>query len=316
MKKIISRNKSIALLLFLFGYGNLFASDGGACRAYLRTIEKVDNLSNLDSCYLKNSYVYRLPDYPHAFLYFKVPDLPVTYFDYPFRLYVSRRDKSIPILIEFNSYFLNPRKKDFEYYEASSRFKEKLIQDNPNIKVDKCLYFASGSEYRFAVPAEKGDLRIIIYFDKIAEELYYKKYYENGNYVYTGFQMDPYANRQLIMPQFIFKKGKEYELKIEVNKDLQLQNSYSSNFTRVRGNIPFNLNGFNISIEELPPNSKFAFDGKDDISKTYEDVKKEFVIYDDKSKYIDPRISEKCYYENLSDWWNNRCTEEEKTNKL
>ena len=81
MKKIISRNKSIGLLLFLFGYGNLFASDGGACRAYLRTIEKVDNLSNLDSCYLKNSYVYRLPDYPHAIFVISVSSMKILSFN-------------------------------------------------------------------------------------------------------------------------------------------------------------------------------------------------------------------------------------------
>lgn len=310
MKEGFFINKTISLLLFLFTYTNIYASGGNdACKQYIRIVKQVNNLNVLDSCYLKNSYVYRLPNYSHAFLYLRVPDLPLAYFDYPFGLYLSRRDKSIPILIEFNSYYLNPQKQDFEYYQASSRYKERLIQDNPKIKVDKCLYFASGSEYRFAVPAEKGDLRIILYFDKIAEELYYKRYYDNGNYSYNGFQMDPYLHRQLVIPQFSFKKGKEYELKIEINQDFLLQNSYSSDFTRIRGNIPPDLNGFNISIEELPPNTKFAFDGKDDVGKTYEQVKKEFIIYDDGSKYVDPRLASNCYYESLPDWWNNRCTE-------
>ena len=38
--------------------------------------------------------------------------------------------------------------------------------------------------------------------------------------------------------------------------------------------------GFTITLKELPPNTKFAFDGKDDVGKTYEQVKKEFILYD------------------------------------
>ncbi|MBP9165698.1 MAG: hypothetical protein KBF99_21110, partial [Leptospiraceae bacterium] len=38
--------------------------------------------------------------------------------------------------------------------------------------------------------------------------------------------------------------------------------------------------GFIITLKELPPNTKFAFDGKDDIGKDYMQVKKEFIFYE------------------------------------
>jgi hypothetical protein len=45
-------------------------------------------------------------------------------------------------------------------------------------------------------------------------------------------------------------------------------------------NIENTVPGFTITLQELPPNTKFAFDGKDDVGKTYEQVKKEFTLYD------------------------------------
>ena len=114
-----------------------------------------------------------------------------------------------------------------------------------------------------------SELRVIIYYDLALEKEKYEYLKEYGWY---ASQDEFYENRSLLLQQFAFEKGKEYELKIEVNPEVIIPD--------VDEHIPPNLNGFNLSIQELPPNTKFAFDGKDDIGKTYEQVKKEFILYD------------------------------------
>ena len=271
MKKIISRNKSIVLLLFLFGYNNLFgyASGEAACRSHEAMIRRVNTLNELDRCSML-----ALSDFsnPHAYLYFKMPKLDEKYFDYPAGNSLPRRDKSIPILMEFDSRYLNPRKEDFRYYQVSSKYKEELIKTNPTIAQRSCLHFASGSEYKFLVPARTGNIRIIVYYDIVNDlEVYDRIRFSN--------QVKYYENRSLFIQQFTFEEGKTYELEMNINSKVSLPD-LNTIAVSSQGKLPTNVNGFTITLKELPPNTKFAFDGKDDVGKTYEQVKKEFILYD------------------------------------
>lgn len=270
MRNIFTKRKSFIFLILVFGHLNLYAGAGySACIAAQQRQKRIVAWNNEESCFFYNSYTYMHTSSPHAYLSFKIPKLKEEYYNYPVNVSASRRDRSIPILIEFNSNYLNPRKVDLQYYQASSVFKEKIIETNPVIRKQNCLYFASDSQYRFPVPANTSDLRVIIYYDLALEKEKYEYLKEYGWY---ASQDEFYENRSLLLQQFTFEKGKEYELKIEVNPEVIIPD--------VDEHIPPNLNGFNLSIQELPPNTKFAFDGKDDIGKTYEQVKKEFILYD------------------------------------
>lgn len=272
MNYILLRNKALTLLIFLCGFINLYAGAGSyACNAVQQRQKRIVAWNKEESCFFYNSYTYMHTSSPHAYLSFKIPKLKEEYYNYPVNVSASRRDRSIPILIEFNSNYLNPRKIDLQYYQASSVFKEKIIETNPAIRKQNCLYFASGSQYRFPVPAMTSELRVIIYYDLGLEKENIRFYKESG----YGWHFDLnkfYQHRSLLLSDFTFEKGKEYELKIEVNPEVIIPD--------VDEHIPPNLNGFNLSIQELPPNTKFAFDGKDDVGKTYEQVKKEFILYD------------------------------------
>jgi len=302
MKRTLLRNKTVILLVFLFGYSNLYAGPGVAtsmCIQAQRREKEISFWNKQELClpYSYESTTSSIKEY--SYLSFKVPILQKDYFDYPSDVYLSRRDKSLPILIEFDSEFLNPHKEDLQSYQASSRIKERLIQTNPMIRKTNCLYFASGSEYRIRVPAKTGDLRVILYYDYAHDKVDYRKFNKEPFFFYLSERY--YQHRSLFVSGHTFKAGKEYELKIEVNPDEKISN--------IDRKILWTLNGFNISIHELPPNTQFAFDGKDDVGKSLEDVKKEFILYDDGLNYVDYRVSEDCYYKNLFDWWNNRCTE-------
>ncbi len=258
------KNKAIAVLLFLFGYNNLYPFDGGAtCRKHEANQKRVAALRQQDVCFSYASY--NRTD-SHAYIYLRMPNLREEYFNYPFDISMSRKDKSLPVLIESNSIYLNPQKKEVPFYQASSKYKEELIQSNPFIEKSNCLYFASGSQYRFPVPVRTVDLRIIIYYDIVNDKEFYK------NIRFFDEQVKYYQYRSLFFQNFTFEKGKDYELKIEVNPEVTIPD--------VDEHIPPNLNGFTITLKELPPNTKFAFDGKDDVGKTYEQVKKEFILYD------------------------------------
>jgi len=268
LKKTMARNKSIALLLFLFGYNNLFAGTGSYCTLAERQKQRITYLNNQDWCFYYNSYSY-MNKSSNAYLSLKIPELRKDYFYYPSHASFDRVERSIPMLIEFDGKYLNPRKEDSNYYQASSKFKEKIIQANPAKQKRNCFYFASDSQYRFPVPAITSDLRVIIYYDIVKDKEDYEFIKKYGSFA----KLDRYyEHRSLLLSDFTFEKGKEYELKVEVNPEVTIPD--------VDEHIPPNLNGFTITLKELPANTKFAFDGKDDIGKTYEQVKKEFFLYD------------------------------------
>lgn len=291
MKKLLSQ-KTIPILVFLFCLNELSASflaRTGGCEIRRNIIRK----NKQDFCANANSFIYLKKSLPLAFLYFKVPILEDSLIKYSFRDTPNRIDKAISILIEFDSTILNPQKQFLHQYQTSSKYKENIIYENERIKKVNCLYFASGSEYRIPIPAQSANVRIIIYYDFGADQEVQKNPFQKMN--------EFYLHRSLFISNFNFEKAKEYELKVEVNPNSKFYIPYPYDI-----NDEKDLKGFNIFIKELPPNSKFAFDGKDDVGKTYEQVKKEFILYDDGIKYNDP---DKCYYNSLSDWWNSRCTE-------
>ena len=241
MKKLISRSKSIALLLFLFGYSNLFAGTGSYCTLAERQKQRITYLNNQDWCFYYNSYSY-MNKSSNAYLSLKIPELRKDYFYYPSYTSFDKVERSIPILIEFDGKYLNPRKEDSNYYQASSKFKEKIIQANPAKQKRNCFYFASDSQYRFPVPAITSDLRVIIYYDIVNDKEDYEFIKKYGSFA----KLDRYyEHRSLLLSDFTFEKGKEYELKIELNPEVTIPD--------VDENIPLNLNGFTITLKELPP---------------------------------------------------------------
>ena len=83
MKKIFSRNKSIALLLFLFGYESLFAVSGRvSCDAYERMTHDTYLAKNLENCIERSSAISMRLNDKYAFLYLKIPSLGREYLDY------------------------------------------------------------------------------------------------------------------------------------------------------------------------------------------------------------------------------------------
>lgn len=284
--------KTFTMLFLLFGLNELSATllartDGCEVR------RNIVRLNKNDFCAQANSFTYLSKSQPLAYLYFKIPRLDDKSLKYSFRETPNRIDNAIPIFIEFDSKIVNPQKQVLQQYQTSSKYKEEVIFTNERIKKVSCLYFASGSEYRLPIPAQASDVRVIVYYDFGADqEIKRNPFIDTYKF---------YENRSLFLSNFNFEKAKEYELKIEVNPKAKFSFFYPYDV-----NSEKDLSGFDLSIHELPPNIKFAFDGKDDIGKTLEDVKKEFILFDDGSKYVDPDI---CYYDSLSDWWNNRCTE-------
>ncbi len=284
--------KTFTILFFLFGLNELSAgllarTDGCEIR------RNIVRWNKHDFCSQANSFAYLSKPQPLAYLYFKIPKLDDKSLKYSFRDTPNRVDKAIPILIEFDSKLMNPQKQFLQHYQTSSKYKEEMIFTNARIKKVNCLYFASGSEYRIPIPAQVSDIRVIIYYDFGADqEIKRNPFIDIYRY---------YEHRSLFLSKFNFEKEKEYELVIEVNPKVKF-----SSFYPYDSNTEQDLSGFNISIQEILANTKFAFDGKDDIGKISEDVKKEFILYDDGSKYVDP---DNCYYESFVDLLFNRCKE-------
>jgi hypothetical protein len=287
MKKIFSRNKSIALLLFLFGYNNLFALGGtdGGCRLEERIRRDILSERQLDICEQRSVPVNERASKKHAFLYLKMPQLSDEYLEYnngdlkyTFET-DKRKERSIPVRIEFDYMLLNPRKEDWQLYTVSSRIKEQIISENALIKRRSCLFMALGSEYLLPIPAKQGTLSVIIYFDYTTDVAQYKAFRELIHYRVPENYFDQFIHRSLYT-EVNFKKGKIYQLELAINPNSALpRGSYNAttlNTFETMNTVP----GFTITLKELPPNTKFAFDGKDDVGKTYEQVKKEFILYD------------------------------------
>ena len=288
IKKLISRNKSIALLLFLFGYNNLFAGTGSYCRSYDKYENSRQSLSTeyrKDICNERSKSMTQLLQEKHSFLYLKIPDLGDEYLEYrneelEYNLEPDRRkERALPINIEWNTTLINPLKEDVAMYKVSSKLKEQIILENTTITRRNCTFMALGSEYLFPVPANQGYLSVILYFDYSRDVARYNFLRSLGSHNDPHNYFDQFIHRGLYT-EVNFKPGRIYQIEIAINPNSALpRGSYNAttlNTFETMNTVP----GFTITLKELPPNTKFAFDGKDDIGKTYEQVKKEFILYD------------------------------------
>jgi hypothetical protein len=322
MKKIFSRNKSIALLLFLFGYSNLFGYTPGAtsaaCNSQQRLTRDISNAHRSNICKNRTrTYDERLRD-NHAFLYIKIPELGDEYLDYrnediEYGLDVQpRKERALPIYIELTggALLLNPPKEDWEKYQVSSKIKERLISENTSITRKNCTFMALGSEYLFPIPAREGILSVMLYFDYANDVAKYSEFQKNSFYKnrIPAKYFDQFIHRGLQTP-VNFENGKIYQIEILINPNSALPRG-SYNATTLDSFETMNtVPGFIITLKELPPNTKFAFDGKDDVGKTYEELQKEFVTYQERKKYFFRQSKEDCTYDTFSDLVFNRCSE-------
>ncbi|HNC00202.1 MAG TPA: hypothetical protein PLS71_18300, partial [Leptospiraceae bacterium] len=137
------------------------------------------------------------------------------------------------------------------------------------------------SEYLFPIAAKEGLLTVILYFDYTEDEVMYytRKRNKNLEYKVPKLYFDQFIHRGLQV-YVNFNPGKIYQIEIAINPNSALPrgsyNATSLDTLETMNTVP----GFTITLKELPPNTKFAFDGKDDVGKTYEQVKKEFILYD------------------------------------
>ncbi len=323
MKFVLIRNKATVFVFFLFAYSNLFGYTPGAttaaCNSQQRLTRDINTAHESNIC--KNrarSYDERLKG-DHAFLYIKIPDLGDEYLDYrnediEYGLDVQpRKERALPIYIELTggALLLNPLKEDREKYQVSSKIKEKLISENTSIARKNCTFMALGSEYLFPIPAREGILSVMLYFDYANDVAKYSEYQKQPFYKnrIPAKYFDQFIHRGLQTP-VKFESGKIYQLEININQNSALPRG-SYNATSLDSSESMNtVPGFTITLKELPANTKFAFDGKDDIGKIYEDVKKEFVTYQERKKKFFRQSKENCTYDTFFDLLFNRCSEE------
>ncbi|HMW07765.1 MAG TPA: hypothetical protein PKN83_21080 [Leptospiraceae bacterium] len=187
----------------------------------------------------------------------------------------------LPVLIQFGNSLLNPRKDENKFYQVRSRLKEQIISEHLAIKEKNCIFMAMDSEYLFPIAAKEGLLTVILYFDYTEDEVMYytRKRNKNLEYKVPKLYFDQFIHRGLQV-YVNFNPGKIYQIEIAINPNSALPrgsyNATSLDTLETMNTVP----GFTITLKELPPNTKFAFDGKDDVGKTYEQVKKEFILYD------------------------------------
>jgi hypothetical protein len=287
MKAIVIKNKAIALLLFLFSYNNLYAiSTSALCRSQERLRKDIASAHRNKICEKEKDDFREKPTSKNAFIYLSVPRLGDEYLEYGnedinYGLEVSeRKERAIPINIEFNSVtMLNPRKEDREKYMVSSKIKERIIFENASIARRNCTFMALGSEYLFPVPAKEGILSVILYFDYSKDVAPYNEFRRHPAYSGSENYFDQFIHRSLYT-EVNFKPGRIYQIEIAINPNSALPRGSYNATTRNTFETMNTVPGFTITLKELPANTKFAFDGKDDVGKTYEQVKKEFILYD------------------------------------
>ena len=288
MKRIISRNKSIALLLFLFSYNNLYAGVDSTCRSYDKYENSRQSLSTeykKDICNQRSKSMTQLIQEKHSFLYLKIPDLGDEYLEYrneelEYNLEPDRRkERALPIYIQWNGTLINPLKEDVAKYKVSSKLKEQIILENTTITRRNCTFMALGSEYLFPVPTKEGILTVILYFDYSRDVATYNFLRSLDSHNAPRVYFEQFIHRGL-QTQVNFKPGRIYQIEIAVNPNSALPRKSYNAFLSTAFEVMETVPGFIITLKELPANTKFAFDGKDDIGKTYEQVKKEFILYD------------------------------------
>lgn len=259
----------------------------------------------MENCKERSITIFERLKEKHAFIYLRIPSLSYEYLDYDLEFQADRtKEQYLPVYIGFNDRLLNPRKEDFTKYKVRSRQKERMVLENTSITRKSCIFMVLGSDYLFPVIAEEGLLTVLLYLDYKRDVAYYYQLHREN--VFQDFRNDhretklssflyPTIHDRNFFDQFIyrgfqtkinFESNKIYEIDIKINPNSTLprgtynyydQNTiFTESFLKNENTVP----GFTITLKELPSNTKFAFDGKDDVGKTYEQVKKEFILYD------------------------------------
>ncbi|MBK7056429.1 MAG: hypothetical protein IPO06_03315 [Leptospiraceae bacterium] len=286
----ISKIQLLLLLLFSLNE-SLFAYAGTSCHSIGKFSRELKSARNLENCNNRSRTIEERLIKNHSFIYLKIPKLDTDYLEYNLEPYrrseidlgtYLKKVKMLPIYIEMNGQLLNPLKENVAQYNVSSKIKEQIIFENYINTERSCLFMAHGSEYLFPVPSEKGELQVILYLDSYKDFAQYKALVNNpvGRLTVENTLFEQFIHRGLQM-EVNFKPRKVYQIIIELNPlSTLLVGSYNANFWGSGLNDRTTVPGFTITLKELPPNTKFAFDGKDDVGKTYEQVKKEFILYD------------------------------------
>jgi hypothetical protein len=280
------RKKSFTILLLLFWYTNLHSFGGSSQRKLDWYRLQVETSHKVKLCNQKSSTIAERLKQKHSFLYLKIPELSNEYLEYGneeaeqnLESY-KRTEKSLPILIEFGDNILNPRKDDFMNYQVSSKIKERIISENSTITRRNCTFMALGSEYLFPIQSGRGTLSVILYFNYAQDIARYELLRSLGgtSQMIPESEFDNFIHRSL-RTEINFEPGHIYQIEIKTNPNSAISRksytAWANAFDRMN-TVP----GFIITFKELPPNTKFAFDGKDDIGKDYMEVKKEFIFYE------------------------------------
>jgi len=287
---ILTKTQIFILLLLLFNE-SLFPYASGTCRSTGNFSRELKSAYDLEKCIERSKTIEERLKNKHSYLYLKIPALTDEYLEYNLEPYrrseidlaaYRRKEKILPIYIELNGQLLNPRKEDVSRYMVSSKIKEKIISENSSNTRKSCLFMAHGSEYLFPIASGQGQFTVILYLDYYEDIAKYKSAQLDsvGKLIEAGAFFDQFIHRGL-QAQLNFEPDKIYQLEIVTNPlSALLVGSYDANFWGSGLNDKTTVPGFTITLKELPPNTKFAFDGKDDVGKTYEQVKKEFILYD------------------------------------
>jgi hypothetical protein len=286
------KHKVLAILLFFLFISNLdsYASYFYSCHLQ-QAIQKMEKKSG---CETMKQLTESRDSGNVSYIYLHVPNLPNNYLEYVFKgKALNQKIRAIPIIFQWNFELLNPKKHYNHTYEVSSHYKENILKDHPEIQESECLFMVLGSQYRFSVNSGEGDIFIGVYYN--FNNAFEDKKFNPSRYVYappSHHQVDLISifdgslypkNRFLVRRHFIFSRGQSYELSITPTSK---ENLNSSKFTK--GTPP--LKGFDISIVEMPDDTKFDFDGKDDVGKTLEDVEKEFYYKPENYKLSENKI--------------------------
>lgn len=250
VKSKLLKKKGIVLLLFLFGYNNLYAIGGGGSCTSRESGQYLDSLYSKKICNEKSKTIEQRLSSKHSFLYVKIPELGDEYLEYINEEAArnlepdERKERAIPIHIEFGESLLNPLKEDYMNYQVSSKIKERIIAEDSTITKKNCTFMALGSEYLFPVQAGEGTISSILYFNYARDMVGYSDY---KRYIRSStFKTFPIGenNSQLMQQedyfsQFIhrglrtevnFKPGRIYQLEISINPNSAISRKFYSAF--------------------------------------------------------------------------------------
>lgn len=272
---MLSKVQIFLLLLFLINE-HLFAFNHSTMCMHQEQLRNTKSSAyDLELCNYRSQSIAERKQSAYAFLQVRIPELGNEYLEYNLET-DKRKERALPVYIEFYDKILNPRKEDVANFQVSSKIKERIISENTEIARKTCIFMALGSEYLFPVPAKNGRLNVILYLDYIRDiaSLNSSSLPNNDEVFFNRFA------RRSLREEVNFEPGKTYQLEIKKDPNFAIPVGSYSEARKSKFFEDKTVPGFIITFKELPANTKFAFNGKDDIGKTYEQVKKEFILYD------------------------------------